>query len=135
MTALCLLSQSPAPSRWAQPCRTARPPDHRGRVLSRRLPLNWASMSEVGHERRIGANAPAAGRAQTADPAGGQGGFPARASKRLPHCTGYASHLPIVTLRHRHLRHRAFLGRGNWRNLEWRLASGTVPESWNAREQ
>jgi hypothetical protein len=29
----------------------------------------------LGHERRIGANAPAAGRPQTADPAGGQGGF------------------------------------------------------------
>jgi hypothetical protein len=32
-------------------------------------------MSPLGHERRIGANAPAAGRPQTADPAGGQGGF------------------------------------------------------------
>jgi hypothetical protein len=29
----------------------------------------------MGPERRIGANAPAAGRPQTADPAGGQGGF------------------------------------------------------------
>ena len=29
----------------------------------------------LGHERRIRANAPAAGRPQTADPAGGQGGF------------------------------------------------------------
>jgi hypothetical protein len=29
----------------------------------------------TGHERRIGANASAAGRPQTADPAGGQGGF------------------------------------------------------------
>jgi hypothetical protein len=32
-------------------------------------------MAEKGHERRIGANASAAGRPQTADPAGGQGGF------------------------------------------------------------
>ena len=29
----------------------------------------------MGHERRIGANSPAAGRPQTADPAGGEGGF------------------------------------------------------------
>jgi hypothetical protein len=32
-------------------------------------------MAELGHERRINANAPAAGRPQTPDPAGGQGGF------------------------------------------------------------
>ena len=32
-------------------------------------------MSLMGHERRIRANAPAAGRPQAADPAGGQGGF------------------------------------------------------------
>jgi hypothetical protein len=32
-------------------------------------------MSVEGRERRIGANAPAAGQPQTADPAGGQGGF------------------------------------------------------------
>ena len=32
-------------------------------------------MSQLGHERRIKANAPAAGRPQTADSAGGQGGF------------------------------------------------------------
>jgi hypothetical protein len=32
-------------------------------------------MAAPGHERRIRANAPAAGRPQTADPAGGQGGF------------------------------------------------------------
>jgi hypothetical protein len=31
--------------------------------------------SEKGHERRMGANASAAARPQTADPAGGQGGF------------------------------------------------------------
>jgi hypothetical protein len=38
----------------------------------------------MGHERRIEADAPAAGRPQTADPAGGQGGFadPAKADKR-----------------------------------------------------
>jgi hypothetical protein len=32
-------------------------------------------MAAVGHERRIRANAPAAGRPQTADPAGSHGGF------------------------------------------------------------
>jgi hypothetical protein len=32
-------------------------------------------MAGSGHERRIRANAPAAGRPQTADPAGGRGGF------------------------------------------------------------
>jgi hypothetical protein len=33
------------------------------------------AVTELGHERRIRANAPAAGRPQTADPADGQGGF------------------------------------------------------------
>jgi hypothetical protein len=37
--------------------------------------LRLGLMSAQGHERRIGANASAAGRPQTADPAGGQGGF------------------------------------------------------------
>jgi hypothetical protein len=46
-------------------------------------------MSARGHERRIRANAPAAGRPRTADPAGGQGGFrlgpraAARAAKKV----------------------------------------------------
>jgi hypothetical protein len=38
-------------------------------------PRQSTVISAMGHERRIGANAPAAGRSQTADPAGGQGGF------------------------------------------------------------
>ena len=43
--------------------------------------------SASGHERRIRANAPAAGRPKTADPAGGQGGFrlgPGPAASPLP---------------------------------------------------
>ena len=41
-------------------------------------------MAAVGHERWIRANTPAAGRPQTADPAGGQGGF--RLGPTRAHC-------------------------------------------------
>jgi hypothetical protein len=54
-----------------------------------------------GHERRIRANAPAAGQPQTADPAGGQGGFrlgpPADSRSAANMCAG-ANHRSLTTV-------------------------------------
>jgi len=79
-------AEQPAPPRGRSTFSTGRhgswapiarePGGARRQVLPRKLPLRPAvAISAMGHERRIGANAPAAGRPQTADPAGGQRGF------------------------------------------------------------
>jgi hypothetical protein len=58
-------------------------------------------MSQMGHERRMGAKAPAAGRPQTADPAGRHGGFrpgPSADSRSAANVDTRANHNSLTTI-------------------------------------